>query len=193
MPKTSFLLSLIPILAAFLCVPANLPAQADGHGQHHQAFTSPDSAAKMPTEPGEGAFATIQEIVTLLENDPATDWRNVSILALREHLVDMSEVFLHAQVQESRIENGIDILAKGSGRTLAALQRMVPAHARMIQGYRGWKVEALQMEEGMRLVVTSKDPDEAQHIRGLGFFGIMTSGAHHQEHHFRIAKGEHVH
>lgn len=193
MSKTPLSLFAILLSAAFLSVPATHLAQESGHGQHHAAGSAPDSAAKMPVEPGQGAFAAIQEIVALLEADPSTDWRKVSILALREHLVDMSEVFLHAQVEERGSVSGIDVLAKGSGRTLAALQRMVPAHARMIQGHRGWNVEARKTEEGMRIKVTSQDPEEVPHIQGLGFFGIMVSGAHHQEHHVRIAKGEHVH
>ena len=46
----------------------------------------------VPTMPGQEAFGTIQEIVRMLEADPATDWSKVNIGALREHLIDMDEV-----------------------------------------------------------------------------------------------------
>ncbi len=42
-----------------------------------------------PKEPGQGAFATIAEIVALLTSDPKTDWSKVDIAGLREHLIDM--------------------------------------------------------------------------------------------------------
>ena len=35
--------------------------------------------------------------------------------------------------------------------------------------------------------------DEIQHIRGLGFIGLLVSGSHHQPHHLAIAKGEFDH
>ena len=41
------------------------------------------------------------------------------------------------------------------------------------------------LEDGVALSV---DGDAAQ-IQGLGFFGLMTIGAHHQEHHLMMAKG----
>ena len=45
--------------------------------------------AGQPTMPGQDAFGAIQETVSLLEADPATDWSKVNIAALREHLIDM--------------------------------------------------------------------------------------------------------
>jgi hypothetical protein len=46
---------------------------------------------------------------------------------------------------------------------------------------------------GVRLVVVSRTPDDAKlvaRIRGLGFAGLITEGAHHQPHHLAMAKGE---
>jgi hypothetical protein len=37
------------------------------------------------------------------------------------------------------------------------------------------------------------DGTEIQHIRGLGFIGLLASGSHHQHHHLAIAKGEFDH
>ena len=38
----------------------------------------------------------IGEIVRILEADPKTDWSKVNLEALRQHLIDMNEVALHA-------------------------------------------------------------------------------------------------
>ena len=54
----------------------------------------------VPIMPGQEAFGTIQEIVRMLEADPATDWSKVNIGALREHLIDMDEVTMRARASE---------------------------------------------------------------------------------------------
>jgi hypothetical protein len=43
------------------------------------------------------------------------------------------------------------------------------------------------------MIVVAKKPDDAKtlaRIRGLGFAGLITEGAHHQPHHLAMAKGE---
>jgi len=45
---------------------------------------------------------------------------------LRQHLIDMDEVTMRATVQKEPIENGLRIRVTGAGRTLEAIQRMVP-------------------------------------------------------------------
>ncbi len=153
---------------------------------HHHAGAAPQA---LPTLPGQDAFGAIQEIVRLLEADPDTDWHKVNLEALRQHLIDMNEVTLRADEAPREIEGGLDIAVTGSGRTLAAIRRMVAAHAGEIDGYRGWTVRAAPLPDGMRLIVTATDPKEVRHIRGLGFIGIMASGVSHQAHHLMIAKG----
>ncbi len=153
---------------------------------HHHAAGAPQA---LPTLPGQDAFGAIQEIVRLLEADPATDWSKVNLEALRQHLVDMNEVTLRAEAAPREIEGGLDIAVTGTGRTLDAIRRMVNAHAREIDGYRGWAVRAAPLPNGVRLTVTAADPGEETHIRGLGFIGIMASGASHQAHHLMMAKG----
>jgi hypothetical protein len=49
------------------------------------------------------------------------------------------------------------------------------------------------LPNGELLTVTATDPKEIQHIRGLGFIGLLVSGSHHQPHHLAIAKGEFDH
>lgn len=55
----------------------------------------------IPSMPGQEAFGTIQEIVRILESDPATDWSKVNIGALREHLIDMDEVTMRIRTMQS--------------------------------------------------------------------------------------------
>jgi hypothetical protein len=146
-----------------------------------------------PSLPGQGAFGAIAEIVAMLEADPATDWSKVDLEALRQHLIDMNEVTLNASAVAKPIEGGLAISVTGAGRTLAAIQRMVPAHASEIDGSKGWSAKASPRADGVLLTVTATDPKEIAHIRGLGFAGIMASGSHHQAHHLAIAKGEPMH
>jgi hypothetical protein len=155
------------------------------HGQDHQAVA--------PTEPGQAAFGAIQEVVTMLQADPHTDWSKVDIDALRQHLIDMDEVTMRAVAAKEPIENGLRIKVTGSDRTLAAIQRMVPDHAREIDGLNGWIVRASALPDGVELTVTAGNPAEVQKIRALGFMGIMVQGSHHQMHHLAMAKGEPLH
>ncbi|MBP2305209.1 hypothetical protein [Azospirillum melinis] len=163
------------------------------HATHHAARhadapVSPPSA--VPTMPGQDAFGTIQEIVSILEADPATDWTRVDIEALRRHLVDMNEVTLNATAVATLVNGGASYTVTGDGRTLEAIRRMVPAHAHEIDGVNGWTVKAEPAATGVVLTVTALDPRQTSHIRGLGFIGIMAQGGHHQMHHLAMAKGE---
>src|SRR5690348_774415 len=83
----------------------------------------------IPTLPGQDAFGAVAEIVRILEADPATDWSKVALEALRQHLIDMNEVTLRADAAATEIDGGLAIAVTGSGRTLAAIQRMVAHHA----------------------------------------------------------------
>jgi hypothetical protein len=80
-----------------------------------------------------------------------------------------------------------------SRRKRGAIQAMVPAHAQEINGLDGWTVHSALMDNGVLLTITAKNPKEVQHIRGLGFVGILVSGSHHWLHHLAMAKGEFLH
>ena len=181
------------ILALLLAVAGHAaPALGDdmqGHNQAHQAMLG--GAATVPTEPGQGAFAAIQEIVAILEADPATDWSKVDLPALRQHLADMNALAISAKVTEREVPGGFEATISGAGRAGAAARRMVPAHAVELARIEGWNVTAKAPAGGnIVLRVTSFDPRLQPHIRGLGFFGMMVTGAHHQHHHLAIARGE---
>jgi len=143
----------------------------------------------VPTEPGQAAFGAIQEIVGMLQADPRTDWSKVDVDALRQHLIDMDEVTLRATAKKAPIDNGLRIEVTGTGRTLEAIQRMVPEHARDIDGMSGWMVRTTALPDGVELTVTAGNPADVQRIRGLGFMGIMVQGTH-QMHHLAMAKGD---
>jgi hypothetical protein len=171
------------------------PAWAQGVMTHDRAEHSAmraemHPAASLPTEAGQGAFAAIAAIAILLQADPETDWSKVNIGALREHLVDMNELTMNAVAWEEPILGGLQIEVTGEGRTLQAIQNMVPAHAAELAKVEGWQVEAAARDGGARLTVTSADPRQEAQIRGLGFFGLMATGAHHQTHHWAMATGQ---
>ena len=145
--------------------------------------------------PGQDAFGAVQEIVRILEADPKTDWSKVNLEVLRQHLIDMSEVTLKADAVTKPIDSGIEVTVTGTGRTVEAIQRMVPAQAHQVDQMHlnGWSAKTEPLPNGVLLTVTAGDPQQVQHIRGLGFIGFMASGSHHQAHHLAMAKGEFVH
>lgn len=186
----------VALAAACLLAGAGLRAQtAENAHQHQHGAMSAQAGATLPALPGQDAFGAIQEIVRIMDADPATDWSKANLEALRQHLVDMAEVTLRADAAAQPVEGGIAVAVTGSGRTLDAIRRMVPAHAGEIERTRlnGWRAGTEAIADGVRLTVTADDPREVAHVRGLGFIGIMASGHHHQPHHLAIARGEPVH
>ena len=145
-----------------------------------------------PTEPGQSAFAAIQEIVGILTADPNTDWSAVNIDALRQHLVDMNNVVLAASVKDVPVEGGMRFDVTGEGPVRDSVRRTVAAHAATMNGVDGWAFEAAQIDGGASLTMRppAKDADK---LRGLGFFGVLKLGMHHQAHHLMIARGQSPH
>jgi len=161
----------------------------------HRMRMHGQAEANTPTMPGQDAFGAIQEIVHILEADPGTDWSKVNLEALRQHLIDMNEVTLKADAMTKPTDNGIEVTVTGKGRTVKAIQRMVPAHAQEIEQthLNGWSAKTEPLPNGVVLTVTSDDPKQVTHLHGLGFIGVMVSGSHHQAHHLAIARGEVIH
>jgi hypothetical protein len=163
--------------------------------QHRGMMPMGNRASMHPasTLPGQDAFGAIQEVVTILDADPKTDWSKVDLEALRQHLIDMNEVTLKADAAPRQIDGGVEIAVTGSGRTLVAIQRMVPAWAQTMNGQRGWTAKTTSLPDGELLTVTATEPQEIEHIGGLGFIGLLVSGSMHQPHHLAMAKGEFDH
>jgi hypothetical protein len=154
----------------------------DMHGGAEQA---------MPTEPGQGAFAAIAEIVAMLAADPATDWQAVDITTLRDHLVDMDLLVTETQVTAREVADGLEMTIAVPDRSRSAALRMVPEHAPFLADETGWKSRVT--DAGDALVWTVTDPQATAQIRALGFFGLMATGNHHHQHHLAIATGRMVH
>lgn len=179
--------------------PAPSPGQSlpMDHGKMmHGGKTAPVPApvtSPAPRQPGQDAFAAIQEIVEILEADRGTDWTKVDIDALRRHLVDMSNVTLLAEVRSEPLADGTRFVVTGnSDRVVASIRRMTAAHAATMNGVNGWRFNATQTEGGAVLEVRVP-PADMPRLKALGFFGVMTRGMHHQEHHLMIARGQHPH
>src|ERR1700745_3344731 len=117
------------------------PSQMQEMMRQHQgmmgAHAGMDATSTTPTMPGQDAFGAIQEIVQILDADPKTDWSKVDLDALRQHLIDMNEVTLRADAASKQIDGGLEIAVTGAGRTLVAIQRMVPAWAQTTNGHPG--------------------------------------------------------
>jgi hypothetical protein len=158
--------------------------------QHMQMMNG--QGATGPTQPGQAAFAAIQEIVGILEADPKTDWSKVNIDALHSHLVDMNAVTLLADVKSEPVESGMRFTVTGTGSVTDSIRRMVTAHAMTMNAVNGWQFAATEIEGGATLTVLAPAAD-MEKLRGLGFFGILTVGMHHQEHHLMLARGENPH
>ena len=162
-------------------------------GQHFVEEHVGHSSAPAPAEPGQSAFAATAEIVALLSNDPKTDWSKVNIAALRQHLVDMNALFLEADVSATPLPDGWRYQVAGAGTVLRAIQAMVPAHAVELDKMDDWSASARKTTTGAELIVTSSSARIQQKIKGLGFFGLMATGAHHQPHHLAMATGRLMH
>jgi hypothetical protein len=172
------------LLAAVIMLPTVSSAQ-----EHHAGMDHGGGQASV-TEPGQGAFAAIAEVVARLREDPRTDWTRVDIDALRAHLIDMNNVTLRSVVAMVEVPGGARFTVSAvAPDVVASIRRMVMAHAETMDDPSGWRYTAATSASGAELTVTG---DEAQ-IRALGFIGVMTIGMHHQAHHWAIATESGLH
>ncbi len=141
------------------------------------------------SEPGQSAFAAIAEVVATLEADPNTDWTSVDINALREHLRDMDVVTIWSKTVTEPVEGGLRFVVTGSAEVAPSIERMVLGHASVMDGVDGWGYTGEPVEGGAALTVTVPEPDMAK-LSGLGFYGLLASGMHHQPHHWMMATGQ---
>jgi len=176
----------------------NTPLAAQAHV--HTPGMSHDSAqaAKRPapTRAGQEAFATIAEIVRLLDADPKTDWSKVNLEALRQHLIDMDDVTIRSAVQQESVPGGVRFVVTGTGRTRDAIRRMAMAHGTTVSKADGFTWTASEAPDGAQVTVRVTDPTDTRAIarlRGLGFLGVLSLGDHHVVHHLALASGQHPH
>jgi hypothetical protein len=157
-----------------------------GAAQEHQPGMTHVGVNAPVSEPGQGAFAAIAEIVARLQSDPATDWTRVDIEALRQHLIDMDTVTLRSAVEVAEVPGGATfVVSANDPGVVASTIRMVTAHAATMDDPAGWRYQVTTSDTGAVMTVTG---DSAQ-IRALGFVGVLTVGMHHQAYHWAIATG----
>lgn len=166
-----------------------MPVTADEmhHGEPHEQH--PRDAAVL-RESGQAAFAAVREAVRLIEADPSTDWSKVNVDRLHRHLIDMDEVFMRAEVDAAVTATGVRFIVRGSEHTLAAIKRMVPAHASMMDGQNGWRSRTRIAADHVVWSLDTQSATEQSKLRALGFFGLLTLGSHHAPHHLAMARGE---
>jgi hypothetical protein len=177
-----------------ILAPVHVAAQTmhDHRAMHDNHMSAPPPGQSVPVQPGQSAFAAIQEIVAILEADPATDWSKVNIEALRQHLTDMDNVTLRAETKAEPADGGMRFDVTGDGPVRDSVRRMILAHAAAMNGAGDWRFEASETAGGAALTVRVPANDMAK-LQGLGFIGVVTRGMHHQVHHLAIARGGHPH
>ena len=163
------------------------------HGSGSTVTPPTSTGTTVLSEPGQGAFAALSEVVRVLEADPSTDWSKVDLTGLREHLRDIDRLVSDAVVATTALPDGLRMTITGDAETVATVRRMVPAHAAELAKGERWSVVATPTDEGAELTVTSGDPSVVARIKGLGFFGLMASQDHHREHHYAMARGDDAH
>lgn len=159
-----------------------------GQHQHSQATVADKTTTDVPREAGQSAFAAIQEIVVILRADPNTDWSKVNVEALRQHLIDMNNVTLAANVKTKATPQTVTFVVTGHGAVKDSIQRMVLAHAATMNGVNGWALSADKTHDGANLTIKAPEAELIK-IKALGFIGMMTEGMRHQEHHLALARG----
>lgn len=174
-----WLIAAFTLLTGVLLSPFCLGAE---HREHHPASDSPRQA-------GQAAFAALAEAVALLEADPSTDWTRVDLTRLRNHLVDMDEVLMRSEADTEVAGETIRLRYRGTGRALDAIRRMIPAHAKMMEGHRGWQSVAAIDNDGATWTLKTSSAEERARIKALGPFGLLTLGSHHGPHHLAMARG----
>jgi hypothetical protein len=163
------------------------PRGSTPHHQHTAALRA------LPAQPGQDAFGAIAEVVGMLDADPKTDWSKVDLERVRQHLIDMNEVVLRAEVKQTALPSGLVMEVTGTGRTEGAIRAMLVPHAAELDRLAAYTAKTEPILGGVRLTVTAKNSADARavlRLRGLGFIGLLTEGGHHGPHHLAMAKGE---
>ncbi len=187
------------IAVAALSLPVAAQAQQSdrmhGSGVPHVEHVEGIEHAKDTSvqEPGQSAFAAIQEIVALLESDADTDWTEVNIDGLRQHLIDMDNVTLRSEVTATDVPGGKRYLVTGPSSIRGSINRMINGHADTMDGVNGMSISVTSVPGGTLMTVMVSKPKDLSKLDGLGFIGFMTLGMHHQDHHLMVARGKDPH
>lgn len=174
-----------------LTMAALAPAHAQSAGGMDHSSHMGGASAGAPA--GQDAYAALAAVVAVLEADSTTDWAKVNIEALRQHLIAMNDVTLGARSRQSDIPGGARMEVTGDGRVAESIRAMLRPHAEMLNALGPYRATVDDIPGGVRFTVTASDPRNAKtvaKIRGLGFSGLLTLGAHHAQHHLALARGQ---
>ena len=182
---------LILLLVLWLADPA--------HGQHDDHTPEETDHAEMASplhEPGHAIFGTVQEAIAALEADTTTDWSQVDVDRLREHLIDMHHVAMHVEVRgEQPLDDGVELtVAATTDEAHASLERVLDAHPAMLEMETGWTMDVTSADGStFTLRVTDPDGRDADKIQAPGYIGLLAYGEHHQHHHWMMIRGDAPH
>lgn len=167
-----------------------LPVHAQEMNHEHHSAEAPGLS-----EPGQPIFGVVQEVIRRLEADSTTNWEDVDLEALRQHLIDMHQVALHVEVvYQYPIEGGIHIRVRPTTAAAAAsLDRVLRAHPTPLKHETGWTMAVTRGDGYRDLRITTSEAAEVAKVRALGYIGILAHGGHHQQHHWMIATGQPPH
>ena len=176
-----------------LSLAIRLPAYAQSSGGMDHTSHMGNTASVAPA--GQDAYAALAAIVAMLEADSTTDWTKVNIEALRQHLIAMNDVTLGARSRQTSVPGGARMDVTGDGRVAESIRAMLHPHAKMLNALGPYSTTVDDIPGGVRFTVTASDPRDQKtvaKIRGLGFSGLLTLGAHHAQHHLALARGHSV-
>lgn len=183
-----------PLFVAALLIGLGGPVQAQHGRAHASSGQEPKTAAAHSTTlqaPGQSVFGAVQEAIRRLEADSTTDWSQVNVARLRQHLLDMRNVAVHVRVDEKTpVENGVRLRVRPTTDSArASLDRVLDAHPRMLRQEAGWTMTVEERGGAYVLRTTTDDPEETAKIRALGYMGLLAYGQHHQRHHWHLVRG----
>jgi hypothetical protein len=172
-----------------------MATRAPAHAQSTAGMDHASHVGGTPTSApaGQDAYAALAAIVAMLEADSTTDWAKVNIEALRQHLIAMNDVTLGARSRRADVPGGARMEVTGDGRVAESIRAMLHPHAKLLSALGPYRATVDDIPGGVRFTVTASDPRDAKtvaKIRGLGFSGLMTLGAHHAQHHVALARGQ---
>lgn len=144
------------------------------------------------TAPGNQIFGAIQETITALENNPNTNWEDVNLEALRQHLLDMKAFTEEVEVYGKRsIEEGVELQVRPvTERARIALEHVLSIHPEMLKKEKGWTMKSEHKNGIWSIQCTSESSGDLPEMRALGYIGLLAAGSHHQKHHWLIATGK---
>lgn len=183
-------------LLSLMLMGYTLSAQAlNEHNITHHQLTQPQPKNHPLIEAGNDIFAALQEVISALNADPKTDWSEVNLTALKEHLLDMRDMVINVElVSKKALKNGSEILIKPTNkRARQAMKRVLSGHPAQLKQETGWNMSVTKQTDTYLLTTTTENQAEVSKIIGLGYIGLMAHGSHHQPHHWSMATGSNPH